>query len=292
MLVFLKHICCLIVCVFGISLVNDYICKMMIFSNSSNNAYKMWRLYNGYDSDEVPIIGSSRAASSFVPVIIGDRFFNYGINGSTQNETLMHLRSILERKNNLPIIVNLDPWGITDGQCRADYSLVRYDSIKTFPGIRYLGRIREFFTENCLGSNQRIGRKGFQPYISSRTEHEWKILFEKFDSNLLRFTANEELVREYEAVLSGKHPLIVFVVTPIHRFWRNNFQGMDDLEKLEKKLSSYPNVIVIDMMSNEEFDYPDEMFSDVTHLNMNGAMRFSNSLKAKMAELNLAGGIR
>ena len=127
--------------------VNEITVKYLMAASGSSEAYKMQRLYGTDFEDEIALIGSSRAVACYVPSMIGNRVFDYGLNGSRQNETVEHLEYILNHKQNTKaIIINLDPWGITEGSKRGDYRFVAgrkdIDWADRYWGLRCFGLLK------------------------------------------------------------------------------------------------------------------------------------------------------
>ena len=65
------------------------------------------------------------------------------------------------------------------------------------------------------------------------------------------------------------------VVSPFHEVFYRTFHGIDGAYEFLSDLKKHPNVTVVDL---GRVDYPDELFMDATHLNEDGAERFSRDL--------------
>ena len=102
-------------------LANERLNRYLIFSSSNSNPYKMYRLFVDAPGDEIPILGSSRAEAGFAPKELSEKSFNYGLSGSSMRETAFHLKAVTARPSNGLVIVNLDPWGLGNGDFLGRY---------------------------------------------------------------------------------------------------------------------------------------------------------------------------
>ena len=295
---FLILLAVLIVVIASLLIVNDRLVKYLVFTSSNANMYRMCRLFNE-QFDEVAIVGSSRAEANFAPTEIGDNVFNYGISGSLQGETLVHLKALIRRGGDCPILINLDPWGIGGlDSIQGDYRLVDSELLQEvkalkpmswddrMPGLRFYGKFRTALADwiNAKFSGTRTIDHGAILQRLSRTEREWKYMIERCKPP--RFAINDDVLRDYEKLLSGKHPPIVFILSPIAKPWYDRWNGQGDLADLLVRLSRYPNTYVIDLCTPNIGAYDLEMFMDLTHLNEKGARRFSKELKEKLASIH------
>lgn len=292
---FLLSIAAILGVVIALLLANDALCKAMIFSSTGTPQYKMWRLFEGYPKGEIAILGSSRAQSGIVPSIIGDNVFNYGLDGSTQYETVLHLHAVVARRDTAPIIVNLDPWGIHGNELRGDYSLVtKRAHIPTaeqklpvvnwdaYSGARFFGQLRPIVSKwlNSKISGTKAIAEGAIITKDSLNDNEWKTVMQKFDSPA--FEVNAEVMKDFDAILTKPHAPIIFVISPVTRFWYEKFasdeSNVSGLTKLIARLGAYQNTVVIDLMTTNVEKYSNAEFFDPTHLNEHGARRFSEEL--------------
>lgn len=107
---FLIYFSGLFLCVILFALVCDKANMWLIHNSSGNGISKMERLWQMSHRDEVPILGSSRALGNYVPSLIADNCFNYGVNGMGMDELLFNLKAIRETNSPHPVILNIDPW--------------------------------------------------------------------------------------------------------------------------------------------------------------------------------------
>lgn len=281
-------------------LANDAICRALIFVSTGSIQYKMYRLFNERPKGEIAIIGSSRAHQHFVPSIFGDNFFNYGMSGSEMCETVLHLNAIIARGEDTPIFVNLDPWGIKGSELQGDYSLAsnRADvptaaqklpplDASTWPGARFWGKLRASAANalNAKMSGTKCIDRGSMLQRISRNEAEWAHI--NANLKVAKFGVDDAIWTDLESVLNAPHPPIYFVISPISPAWYELFgseqSNINGLANLVARLKSFPNVQVIDIMTDARDRFPQSTFFDPTHLNESGARQFSEELKARLS---------
>lgn len=282
--------------VIALLLANDVICRGLIFASTGSIQYKMYRLFNERPKGEIAVIGSSRAQGHFVPSVLGENVFNYGIDGSSQYETVLHLRALIARNDTAPIIVNLDPRGLGRGDLQGDYSLAtnRADiptaaqklpplDASTWPGVRFWGKLRASAANALnakMGGTKHIDKGAILQRIS-RNEAEWAHI----NANLkaAKFGINDEVWNDLESVLNAPHPPIYCVLSPVspsqYKLFAAEQENLDGLAKLVKRLRSFPNVKVVDLVTDVCERFPQSKFFDPIHLNEAGARRFSEELK-------------
>lgn len=261
----------------------DQLNVWLIRSSSGNTAYKMERLYTNPDSDEIAIVGSSRACGNFVPSIISPRCFNYGVSGMTMDEITSVLEVLQRRKSTSPVIVNLDPWGcFGTGSVIADYRLApqsgRLKFLDRIPGIRFFGRLRSNLVDllNDRKSVSIVIDHGAKLLKTSRTPDEWKTINAKIGG--ARFIGDPESERHFIQVLASFAPRKVYlVICPCSSGWMSKFRGQEGLSALLARVRVLQNIVVLDYYGSADFS--DSDFTDPAHFNISGARRFSNILK-------------
>ena len=264
-----------------------------------NSAYKLDRLLLSADASETPILGSSRAETCYAPSVLGTNVFNYGISGSCIRETLFHLRLVLERKATGDVIVNLDPWGFayygkkkTSGFA-GQYGLVAINSdvrqklpeglvtlSDWLPGIRFQGCLRANLTA-CLNARKVVTKKvdqGAALIKRSRTEEEWRVIDMELKAEPFAgpdVEAQAEL-EQIEQLLKERPGVCVFwVVAPASPSWKRLYTGERELERFLKGLQGQNHAV--NLLMDGDFGVAD--FADPTHLNLDGATKFSQKLK-------------
>ena len=264
-----------------------------------NSAYKIERLLTKAEMSETPILGSSRAETCFVPSVIGTNVFNYGISGSCIRETLFHLRLVLERKMVGDIIVNLDPWGFAfygtekKSGFTGQYGLAAVEfhvrkelpeglvSLSDWlPGVRFQGRLRANLTA-WLNARKAVTKKvdyGATLLMQSRTAEEWKVINAALKAEPFAGPDVEARVEldQIENLLGERPKVRVFwVVAPASPSWKQLYKGEHDLERFLTGLQGQNHVV--NLFLDGDFGVDD--FADPTHLNLEGATKFSKKLK-------------
>ena len=274
----------------------------LVRHSPSNSAYKLERLSRNVEMSETPILGSSRAEACYVPSVLGTNVFNYGVSGSCIRETLFHLRMVLERKNRGDIVVNLDPWGFAywgtekksgfagsyglaalESNVRKELPAGLIEMSDWMPGIRFQGRLRENLT-TWLNARKAVTKKvdqGAALIKRSRTEQEWKVI----DATLKEDSfvqPNSEAEAELDMIgnlMKERWQVRVFwVVAPASPSYRRLYTGEKELGMFLARFHGQHRVV--NLLANNEFGTDD--FVDPTHLNEQGAVKFSRLLKVRM----------
>ena len=279
--------------------VYDQVNVWLIRHAPGNSAYKLERLLLSADASETPILGSSRAETCYAPSVLGTNVFNYGISGSCIRETLFHLRLVLERKTTGDVIVNLDPWGFayygkekTSGFA-GQYGLVAINSevrqklpdglvllSDWLPGIRFQGCLRANLTA-WLNARKAVTKKvdqGAALIKRSRTDEEWRVIDTELKAEPFAgpdIEAQAEL-EQIEKLLKERPGVRVFwVVAPASPSWKRLYTGEHELEQFLKGLRGQNRAV--NLFADGDFSVAD--FADPTHLNLEGATKFSRKLR-------------
>ena len=279
----------------------------LVRSSSGNIAYKMERLFGDLAEDEIPILGSSRAENHFVPSELGPDFFNYGIPGSPIGETLFLLRDLVMRKQSGLVVVNVDPRGFDEfeglrGVFRGSYLLVARSAdvrrrlppgvvrgIDWLPGIRFQGRLRANLASavNAWLSVTREIDRGAVLQKEFRTDDEWASIdkaMKPMDFSLPSEACQATLDEIARIVKARDGRLrVVFIIGPSTPAWRNAFKGGDALRKWVKDFNAKmadSHLEALDMFSDSDLER--NGFANPTHLNRDGAARFSRELKRRL----------
>ncbi len=276
---------------------SDGINKWLILHSSSSSTYKTYRLFVEKPSDEIPLLGSSRALGNYVPSVISPRVFDYGINGSGMYETLFMLREALKNPSPGPILINLDPWGFHGEYApslQGDYRLalsvpivrehVAFAWSDLIPGIRFHGLTRRNLTTWLDGKTALIKRidQGAALIIQSRSEREWEIINRKIKDST--FSCQPSWQKELEQIVATTNHPIVWIVSPIAPHWREHYHGEKKLKAFLDQMAKRPNMHVVNML-DETADYTEAEFVDPTHLNIRGATRFTKQLLPRLQAL-------
>jgi len=259
----------------------DTLCVALVKQSQGTSMYKMYRLFGNHPKDEIPIFGSSRAASNYVPSIISPKAFSYGIDGSGMNETLFLVENYLKSNpTGGPIIINLDPWGFPqshEGGFVADYTLspISPKPQCNIPGIRMIGKLRNVIADRI---NQRISvtkriDHGATPQLVFRNKAEWDFINSKIED--CGFNVDNEWENRVLALHKASSREIIFVVGPCTMQWQKKFTGRTKLHRWLEKIRTQANIRVIDLSSME---CKEDISFDDKHLNANGAEMFSRNL--------------
>ena len=285
--------------VVALSLVNDALNRGLVFSAPSSNPFKMHRLFENPESNEIPILGSSRAEAGFAPSELSCKAFNYGLSGSSARETAFHLKVVLSRESGGPVIVNLDPWGLGNGPFLGDYRFdVGHPLVKSehkihipiadrLPSVRFQGKTRgnlAQFLNNRLAVTKTMERGAILQRLS-RSQSEWEYIISRCET---RTCTCDKDTKEMLADILSKNTRreVVFVVSPIAKPWWDRFLGQKELAALEDWLRGFPHVHVLGFMETSQ-GYELSEFMDLTHLNESGARRFTKELKQRLDALGI-----
>lgn len=281
---FLRFVVLVFACTVVLALINDFACRWFISQSTGNPIYKMERLWQSGNKDEIAIVGSSRAQANYVPSLIAANCFNYGCDGLGYAETLFHLTALKARGGDAPIIINYDPWWVTIsklGKYIGDYRLApasgRVSGIDAIPGIRLYGYLRKSVTDwlNAKAAVTKVIDNGAVLLKNSRSGSEWEVINGK--QQPYSFKRDEESCSIFIETLSGFAPRKVYVaVGPCSKRFMELFEGRDELERFMKELAALDNVCVVNLFGDDRFTDAD--FVDTTHLNIDGARKFTRSL--------------
>lgn len=277
--------------------------KKIILSNENCGAYKINRIINLNDPFEIPILGSSRAEASFIPELLGKNYFNYGLEGTQENVMLFFINEECKKKNKKwPVIIaNIDLDGInTKSGDIANYlynsdnegvkKLIgeKYEFQYNIPFVKYVGQFENYF-RYYLNNKMQLTK-----YSKDGAFIDKAVLPQKLIDDLIEFRRTHQDVFLHENVLkeeffnsinSNKDRYFVFVIPPYHSCYFTNYKNPEDAKAFVNELKGLSNVRVFDFSS---VIYPDSLFINTTHLNYNGAVRFTKEFKDSLATLKIA----
>ena len=281
----------------AVLLILDRVNVALITASSGTAAYKMLRLFETHPKEEIPILGSSRASQNFAPSRLSPRAFNYGMDGSGQSETLFLLAALLRQEGAAPILVNLDPWGFVGSPAPSlvgDYCLVLGDPdvrarlppekrrLKArIPGFRFHGALREHLAA-WLNARLAVTKQldaGATLQLLSRTPEEWAFINASITPQTFAFS--EEWRRLLSDVLALADRPVVWVIGPCAPRWAELYTGREALRGFLRWLAAQPNQHVIDLF---DLPYGEDLFMDPTHLNLQGAERFTTTVLGELRE--------
>ena len=300
---FLKIVGILALLFILLSLCYDKAIVWLIYNSPSNNTMKMAQIARGGDGESLAIFGSSRALSNYVPSLLSDSAFNYGVNGMSINEALRLLKLyLMANQSKSTIVINLDPWGFAkpgteilqgDYRLAGDIAAVREEFkdidlgwLGMLPGVRFQGELRSILGE-YLNARKNVTKKidnGAEILLKSRTDAEWDAIEARLSPiGFNFFNGNEKLLDEIYQ-LRGEHR-IVWVVSPLSPAMRDKFTGGDALAQFLTYESTRDGVFSVSLIDWKD-EFPRNMFVDVSHLNIWGAEKFSRAVRKEMDDMS------
>lgn len=274
--------------------------RKIILANESCGAYKVNRIIQNTDVNEIPIIGSSRAESSFIPDLLGENYFNYGLEGTQENVMLFFIEEECKKKNKISpwIIANIDLDGInTKSGDIANYLFnsdnagvkklmaERYEKHFAIPFIKYIGQFENYF-RYYFNNKMQLTKFSNKGAFIDKTVLPQKLIDDLIEYRRAHqdvFLHEEGLKQEFFRALNA-HPerKFIFVIPPFHSCYFSNYKNPEDAKAFVNQLRGLFNVRVFDF---SQVIYPDSLFSNTTHLNYNGAVRFTKEFKDSLNTL-------
>ena len=283
---FAIYLVSLLAAIGALALLVDYVNVCLVRASTGNSAYKMERLYTNPEPDEIAIVGSSRAQNNFVPSIISQRCFDYGVSAMGVREIISILEVLQKRRTDASIILNFDPSGAFGKRSVvADYRLVpqsgKVSLEDRIPGVRFFGALRKNLVNmmNARKSVSFVVDNGAQLIKTIRTAEEWKVIEKGLE--VRGFVGDSDVERRLVEVLGSFSPRIVyFVICPCSRGWMDKFRGQKDLDVFLSRLDDVPNVRILNYFGSQKFSNSD--FTDPTHFNLGGARKFSELIRLQI----------
>ena len=275
----------------------------IILSNENGGAYKINRIISLNDPNEIPIIGSSRAEASFIPEILGSNYFNYGLEGTQENVMLFFIKEECKKKNKKSaiIIANIDLDGIntktgdmanylynSDNENVKKLMTEKYKYQYAIPFVKYTGQFENYF-RNYLNNKMQLTKYSKDGAFIDKTVLPQKLidaLIEYRKTHQDVFLHEDNLKNEFFNELnSNKSRFFVFVVPPYHSCYFTNYKNPEDAKAFLDELRALSNARVFDFSGVK---YPDSLFINTTHLNYNGAVRFTKEFKDSLNTLKIS----
>ena len=279
--------------------VNEFMCRETSMGDERlRKAKDIRHLFTDLGTDEIPIIGSSRAGC-YIPSIISSRCKQYSFSGSRLKETLFLLSKVVSSRKSGIVIVNVDPWGAMgyDEPFKAVYDLVADDKdVKAF--VPELARGGRFFNvhfryafrfkrnlQNYVVMRKQKYHKGKPIVRQSRavSDEEWKKMNQTVRPWFFedRVDANEYVAEILSRQQSNK---VVWVVAPVSPYKRLNMQNPEAVENFLANMATHEGNYVFDFFTDgnnsESGDgFAQEDFVDPNHLNIQGSKKFSLLLR-------------
>jgi len=266
--------------------------KGVILNSEINGSYKVNRIISVTNEKEVPIFGSSRAEEGFIPSLLGSNYFNYGLSGTQDDVLLFFLHEECKKNKNTPIIINFDIDGldyaigdVSSYIYNADYAPVKkllganYRNVFQLPFFKYYGYY-EFYLKNWLNNKINLTKKtdhGSSLELNKLNPKKFNELVNQRNATSFMFNNDRFLENDFLNILkANKKRSFIIVVSPYHSSCFVNFKNYDSVKMFFHKIDSLTNVRVFDF---SHVDYPDSLFMNTTHLNYDGAQRFTHELK-------------
>src|ERR1700677_4959908 len=105
---------------FGIgAILIDFIwTHLVITGNAASDSARISHLIREHGS-EIPIFGTSKAQDDYLPEILGDDVFNYGMPGASLDETVALMQIECKKQKQTPIVLDLAHQGLITTSKRA-----------------------------------------------------------------------------------------------------------------------------------------------------------------------------
>ena len=281
-----------------------YFSAYIIKKGEISGAAKLERITHTF-GQEIPIIGTSRALRSFLPDSL-PHTYNYGIEGTGFEVSMMFLEMELQKDKTTPIIYSFDEYAFhgaigniinylpyISSQAGIVQLLKEKNQLKWWyyiPGLRYYGNydlyLRNYYSNinhpgkyNSRGGSFDLGITDsirFNNMIQQRKKTSWKWEMDTERNNRMLNLFKSHPQRDF-----------ILVITPVHYSFFSNMSGMAELKAYWKSLNQIPNVHLIHIDGS---NYPNSYFKNTSHLNMEGAKVFSSTLLRELKKLQLVTG--
>lgn len=285
----------------------DRLFSEQIFAyNKTTNYYKLQRLVEQNNPDEIPLFGSSTVLRGLLPEVLGENFHNYGITATNFQKMEPMLLVELSKNKDTPIIIEMPPpffeerprpnirmedfLPVADRREFRNF-LKTYDFTRPWhviPGMRYFGYYSTYFgsfvnRELPKGMYFSRGAK----YVKRKLSPEgWDVLKEKRMKEPVKFSASQSLINRFMQMASQTKRDLILLVSPYHSIVYEAGFDLEHYKELFSKLErEFPNVkgIIVDGSQ-----YGDDLFLDTSHLNYWGAEKFSNTLRESLDSLGVS----
>ncbi|MEY3068040.1 MAG: hypothetical protein RL037_1945 [Bacteroidota bacterium] len=273
--------------------------KFLIGNSTISGAYKVERLLHHDLENEIPILGSSRAEGSVYPDSLGKHIYNYGLAGVQDNVWIYFLEKELNKKHETPILINFDIDGL--GYDNGDISYWMPNSwnkeIRSFfdnwtpkyliPTIKYFGLFEQYFVSYMQDKLSLTGIANNGSLLERKVllPEEFERLIIKRGKSELYFKNDSLLnIRLFQLLKKNNNREIVFFIPPYHESYLNSIKNYDSVITYLNLLEAIPMVSVLNY---SHLKFSQNNYYNTTHLNYNGAMRFTNILKSDLINMGL-----
>jgi hypothetical protein len=271
----------------------------VIYRSHTSGASKIHRLIKQQHAREIPIFGSSRAERHYVPSMLSSECYNYGIAATQANIWLYMLEQELKKAKTTPVIINFDLNGLiySNGDI-ANYlpnlsetkHLLKNRELKLqhfIPFIKYYGQyekyIRYYFNEKMSLTKEIDNGGSFEK--NKITQSKFEQLIAKRKNTETEFVLDAMLAEKFISLLEKTDRKKVIVISPYHPSYFEELKNTDDIKAYFNRLAKMDNVCFINLSKMLD---EDRWFFNTTHLNYEGARKFTETLKRILAKNDIA----
>jgi hypothetical protein len=268
--------------------------RVVIDGSAASDAGRLNHLIHEHGS-EIPIFGASQARYDYVPEILGDNVFNYGMAGISPDVVAALLEIECKKHKQTPIVVdpghshvqqrlgNLSKFPPYAWQPEIREMLVRLKSMEwryLVPGLRYFGYYDSYLSD-YLAERMSKTKKTVRGYTvaSNRQPFDHRVLDKNIKQRLeagygfSSYSDPQHLL--FDVMKNTPERTFIIVFSPVHSSCFVNFQNREDFAQYLGTLRSLTNVVVLDW---SHMELADDCFDDTVHLNERGAREFSQRL--------------
>lgn len=287
--------------VISICFVGNYLFEQsVVFNSEISGAAKLHRIKKTFEK-EIPIIGSSRALGCYIPDRINDHCYNYGINDTAYPTHRYFLKKELAKDKATPIIINFDYHFFSQSIGDINNYIPHYSEkdikniLKTkkkdkfmynLPFLKYFGAF-EYYVKDKMNEKLQLTKftsKGASIEKNELTQKKFNRLVEKRRLSKTAFEPNAENVEDFLAMIEA-HPnrMIKIVVAPYHNSVFESFENISNVNEFLTSLNKHKNIDIIDL---SHLELGNDQYLNTTHVNYNGAVVFSDTLKSVLKPYN------
>jgi hypothetical protein len=297
-----------VVLTYAVLLLIDYAwTRFVVFDKDWYGASIVRRAFENDDPREIPVYGSSLAQRSYMPEILGERFYNYGRRGSNFQKIYPLLENEFQKKRSGPVIIdfyfnflnyqeeytlNMRDFIPVAREPLAEEILRDFDMYSPafkIPGFRYCGFFADYWIRrqnDWQEEELNYLDKGGAFYKPLTPNEEFEEYVRSRSSTYVPFTVSPQLEERFLAILKSRPDRkVIMVISPNHASSYGTITHLEDMEAYLQQLGQqFPNVSWLVFDGRE---YPDDHFKDSFHMNIRGARRFSTELKERLSQLPL-----
>lgn len=255
------------------------------------------------DGSEIPIFGPSTARVDFVPEILGNDVFNYGMDGTSLDVVDALLQIECKKHKKTPIVLSLSQEaGRSIGAPSKFPLLVRQPEIRQMmerlglmewryrvPALRYFGYY-DWYLKDYLAEHLPSTRKTVRGY-AAEVDHPFdrrtldEAIRSRFEAGFGFSSLPDQTRLLFDAIKSTPQRTFVVVFPPLHASCFANFKDPQGFARYLDQLRSFRNVVVLDW---SRMELPDDCFRDTLHLNQKGAIEFSRRFADRLQKIRCA----